>query len=177
MKLAAPVILTALLLLPSTASAAPLGTFEWVYDALLGTGSTFTVTNESAGVFQAVFVDLYRADTADPFQSIDLGSIESLGLAQNFETISDLVPTNLARAQLRLSFGGAALGVNLFASALTGDAQALLAGSVDIIYPDTPPEPVPEPPPLLLLGVGSAALAFFRRRSSSIAPNPPTEAV
>jgi hypothetical protein len=145
-------------------SSIPLGTFEWVYDVMFGTGSTFTLTNESEDSFDDIVVDLYAPEAIDPFQSLSLGSIAGPGIAQSIDDLSFLlVPFDLDRARLTFRLGETILGADLFAAALSGDEGVSLA-AVDVFAPDPPTEPVPEPSTLLLLGGGIVAVALRRRR-------------
>jgi hypothetical protein len=163
------VTLTVLLALAGrgTAHAGPLGpdviigTFDWVDDILFGSGSTFSVSNESSSTFEAVSVDLFAPGDATPFQTLTLGEIPSLGFAQSFEDLSSLLAgTDLSEAMLHLTFDSTPLAVTLFAASLVGDPSALLTTSIDI----QAPTPVPEPSTLMLLTGGLVVAARRNRR-------------
>lgn len=145
-------------------SAVPIGTFEWVYDTLFGTGSTFSLTNESEKTFDAIFVDLYAGDGSDPFRTLDLGTVLGGGITQSIDDLSLLtVPTDIARAHLRFTLAGDLVGADLLATELSGESEGLTAVSVDILGPQASPEPVPEPSTLALLASG-VLIALRRRR-------------
>ena len=152
-----------LLSLSAEANAAPIGTFEWAYDVLFGTGSTFNITNTSTGVFEDTFVDLYAPAATTPFQTISFGDVDSGGSAQSIDDLSVfLVPDDLARVQLRLTFDATPVTAQLLASDLQGLPTLLLIGATDITGPA--PTNVPEPPSVSLMLLGFAATAFAARR-------------
>ena len=143
-------------------SAVPLGTFEWVYDTLFASISTFKVTNESGDQFEDIFVDLYEPDAQDPFWSLSLGTLEAGGdPLQSFEDIDLLVPSQLDRAHLRFNLGANLITADLFADGLTGEAP-LFAATVDFLAPEAPP--VPEPSTILLLSSALGVLGLRRKR-------------
>jgi hypothetical protein len=151
-------------LLPQRAAAAPIGTFEWVHDALFGTGSTFSVTNQSDDPFEDVFVDLFAPGQMTAFQSLSLGTVDAGSAAQSIDDLSFLVvPFDLSRALVRLTFDGTALSAELDSANLQGDPAFLLAGAIDIVAPDDPdptPVPVSEPSTLTMLAGACLALAL-----------------
>lgn len=166
MRLRVAIVLAALLCVPRGASAATLGTFEWVYDVLFASGSTFSVTNESDDSFSDVVVDLYAPEATVPFQSLAFGTIVGGTIAQNIEDLSFLlVPQDIDRAHLTLVVGTEVIALDLLATALTGESTDLLATSIDIVAADPPPTHIPEPPTLLLLAIGLGGFACYRRRA------------
>ena len=145
-------------------SAVPLGTFEWVYDTLFDSISTFKVTNESGESFEDIFVDLYEPDALDPFRSLGLGTLEAGGdPLQYFEDIVLLVPSQLDRAHLRFNLGASLISADLFADGLTGDAPTF-ATAVDFFAPED--QPVPEPSTLLLVSSALGVLGLRRKRGN-----------
>jgi len=143
-------------------SAVPLGTFEWVYDTLFDSISTFKVTNESDAQFEDIFVDLYEPDAQDPFRSLSLGTLEAGGdPLQYFEDIVLLVPNQLDRAHLRFNLGASLISADLLAAGLTGE-DPTFAAAVDFFAPED--QPVPEPSTLLLLSSALGVLGLRRKR-------------
>jgi hypothetical protein len=155
-----------LLLLPASARAASIGTFEWTYDALFGTGSVYSVTNQSSDPFLDVFVDLYAPSESVAFYSMSLGVVEAGTGSQTIDDLSFLmVPFDIGSATVRLNYIGEALTATLLASSLAGDPTLLLQGATDILTEESPqPHPVPEPSTLLLLGSALTAAMIRRRR-------------
>jgi hypothetical protein len=155
-----------LLLLPASARAASIGTFEWTYDALFGTGSVFSVTNQSSDPFLDVFVDLYAPSESIAFYSMNLGVVDTGSASQTIDDLSFLtVPFDIGSATVRLSYVGEAVTATLLASSLAGDPTLLLQGATDIQVEDDS-QPVPEPSTLLLLGSALAAATIRKGLST-----------
>ena len=167
------VLAICLLLAPARASATSIGVFDWTYDAAFGTGSTFSVTNDSTDPFSDVFVDLYAPSESIAFLSLSLGEVSAGGTAQSIDDLSLLlVPNDLATAVLRLSFGSDPITATIVASSLQGDPAFLLQSSIDILTDDSPnPTPIPEPSTVVLVGSVLGAAAVRRVRSSRAARN------
>jgi hypothetical protein len=158
------VIVVMLTACASRVDAAPIGTFEWTHDILFGTGSVFTVINESGSAFDDVTVDLFAPSAATPFFAASLGDLSPGESAQSFDDLSFfLVPFDLDSIRLRLTFENTLVTATLVSTQLTGDPSSLLAGSTTIDAPEV--SPVPEPSSVLLLLTGVALLT--RRRMTA----------
>jgi hypothetical protein len=154
-----------LLLLPASARAASIGTFEWTHDAFFGTGSVFSVTNQSSDPFLDVFVDLYAPSESVAFYSMNLGVVDAGSASQTIDDLSFLiVPFDIGSATVRLSYIGEMVTATLLASSLAGDPTLLLQGATDIEVDDES-QPVPEPSTLLLLGSALTAATIRKRLS------------
>jgi hypothetical protein len=126
------------------------------------------VFNESDGGFTDLSVDLFAPGQSDPFQSVVLSDVAGGESTQSIDDLSFLlVPDDLDRVLLRLTFGGSLVTTSLLASALAGDPADLLVASTEIIGRDSEPAPVPEPGTLMLVGVGLGYGALRRWRSGA----------
>ena len=172
MRLVALIFGVCLALCPVRADAAPIGSFSWVHDILFGTGSTFTVVNDSGDPFTSVLIDLYAPDAATPFYTVNLGDIGAGESAQSIDDFSLFtLPADLDRTDLRLTYLADPVTAQLLATELIGDPLDLLTGTIDITVPDPPAPTVPEPGTLLSLALGLGAvrgrtLLIARQRKS-----------
>jgi hypothetical protein len=168
MRVSSVVLTLAFLAFAVRAEAASIGAFDWVHDVLFESGSVFAVINESADTFEDAFVDLYAPAASTPFQTLSLGDISRGGFAQSTEDLSFLiVPFELERAQLRLTYQASLVTADLFASSLIGDPDIVRFGSTSIEAPTTPPTSVPEPATLLLLFSSAVGIGVWRNRNGS----------
>jgi hypothetical protein len=170
MRLATIVCLSAITLLPQSASAATIGAFEWLYDAAFATGSTFNVTNEYDRPYLSVFVDLFAPGAIQPFHTLSLDDVPANGgFIQSIDDLSIfLVPDDIGSATLRLTAGGVPVTATLSATDLLGDPADFLAGSIDITSRELPPgpeTPIPEPGTLILVGSALGVSGWRRLRT------------
>jgi hypothetical protein len=164
MRITSFVFAIAFLAVAGRAHAAPIGSFDWVHDVLFGTGSVFFVINDSANTFEDASVDLFAPGATNPFQTLSLGDVLPGAFVQSIDDLSFLlVPFDLDRVQLTLSYDSNRVSVDLLSSSMLGDPDLFLAASTSI------PEPtrtVPEPSTLLLLAVAAGIVTCGARRTT-----------
>jgi hypothetical protein len=166
-------LFTAVLALPSPASAAIIGTFGWTYDAGLGTGSVFDVTNESAVTFESLSFALFAPGSSVEFMSMPLDPLDNdVAPGATRQSIADLslflVPDDIERVVLTFLFDGTTITTALHSNSLTGEID-LMSTATSIQGPDVS-TPVPEPSTLALLACGIAAACARRRRRAPRLP-------
>jgi hypothetical protein len=145
-----------------SANAAPIGLFSWNYDALFGSGSVFGVANESFDPFEDTFIDLFAPGATTSFVTLSLGDIDAGLSVQSIDDLSLLlVPDDLDRAILRMSYTGSNVTATLLASSLTGEFARVTSTVID----DASTASVPEPSTLVLLGLGFLGAVRRRRQA------------